>query len=351
MFLEGIVGGFLFPLARLNGVKWRRFKKIYIQKGGIKLLNNLVVSFEAVFPLLVFLMIGYILRKKNVFGDEFVRVGTRLTYFITLPLLLFVSVYESKVLDDLNGTLVILVPIVYIVLFILLWISAKTLPISHQDKGAMVVTLLRTNALIVGLPVIISIFGVETSGIVTLAIASTVPFGSLFGVLILSLYGPKESKKSGWIIAKDVVLHPLLLATLLGLLFLILNWQVPSFMLKPMKDISSLSTPLALMALGADFSFKKDLKVDPLLGSILGFKLVVIPLLIVIGFSLLGFRGVELLAPFTLFAAPSAVSNYAMTVEMKSNSKLAGKAIIISTMFSPISLFLFIFIMKTIGLI
>lgn len=85
---------------------------------------------------------------------------------------------------------------------------------------------------------------------------------------------------------------------------------------KAISNVASVATPLALIVLGGFFDFKKIKgNVKQLIIGISG-RLVVIPLICVTIAILLGFRGSVLIAIFTTFAAPTAVTSFTMAKQM-----------------------------------
>ena len=65
----------------------------------------------------------------------------------------------------------------------------------------------------------------------------------------------------------------------------------------------------------------------------------------------LGFRHYELGALLTMLASPVAVSSYTMALEMKGDGELAGALVVFTSAFSILTMFLFIFTLKSLGLI
>ena len=80
-------------------------------------------------------------------------------------------------------------------------------------------------------------------------------------------------------------------------------------------------------------------------------RLVVAPLIFVTGGALLGFRGIELATLLVMLAAPTAVSSFTMAQQMDSNGELAAEAVVMTSALSCVTLFLWIFVFKQLGLI
>ena len=65
----------------------------------------------------------------------------------------------------------------------------------------------------------------------------------------------------------------------------------------------------------------------------------------------LGLRGVALACTYIAFGAPTAVSSYPMAQQMGGDGELAAETVAISSAFCILTTFLFVFAMKSMGLI
>ena len=90
----------------------------------------------------------------------------------------------------------------------------------------------------------------------------------------------------------------------------------------------------------------KNVKVS--LYSVVG-KVVLIPAVMLIISSLLGFNKLEMAILIAVFATPNAVSSYAMARNYEADYELAGEIITLGTMLSVFTMFVFITIGKTFG--
>ena len=118
-----------------------------------------------------------------------------------------------------------------------------------------------------------------------------------------------------------------------------------------MTQLSKASTPVALIALGAQFEFSavKSLKKQIIFGTLA--RTVVVPALALSIAYLLGcFNGAHFAAFVALFATPVAVSSVPMTQEMNGDVTLAGQLVVWTTIISAFTIFIFSFILKEIGI-
>ena len=79
-------------------------------------------------------------------------------------------------------------------------------------------------------------------------------------------------------------------------------------------------------------------------------RLIVNPALLVALAAALGFRGVALGIILLVFAAPVAVNSYTMALQMDGDANLAGGIVLLTTALSCFTLFLWIWLLKSLGL-
>ena len=103
---------------------------------------------------------------------------------------------------------------------------------------------------------------------------------------------------------------------------------------------------MRLRSLGGEIkigNIKKNLKY---IVTVSAYRLLIQPAIVMAVAAAFGYRGVELGALFSMVAPSVAVSSYTMAQQYDCNSELAGQLVFITTLFSPVTIFLFIFILK-----
>jgi hypothetical protein len=155
--------------------------------------------------------------------------------------------------------------------------------------------------------------------------------------------GKKISIKN---ILKGIKKNPLILASALGIIFLLLKIKLPNMIESTLSGLSKVATPLALVVLGGSFSFTKIRgNIKQILIGVLG-KILIIPLIFIPLSIYLGFKNVELIALVVMFASPTAVASFTMAQQMDGDEALAGNLVVFSTAFSILTMFVIIFLLK-----
>lgn len=111
-----------------------------------------------------------------------------------------------------------------------------------------------------------------------------------------------------------------------------------------------MSLPLALLSIGASFSFRKlqgDLAVAALATC---FKVVFLPLLTGVVLFLLGIHGMELAIGVLLAGTPTATAAYIMAQQLKGDAELSGAIIMLSTLCSLATYTLALYVLHLLGI-
>ena len=228
--------------------------------------------------------------------------------------------------------------------------------------GSMVQGAFRSNAVIFGIPVAESLFGVGNTVEVALALAICVPVYNVFSVVILEICGQKARIAKGKAAAgrtkldvKSILLgiakNKLIWGALLGILVNALHIDLPDTLDTVVAGMSGVITPVAFITLGASFSLKsaKENRRDLILVTLI--KLVIYPMV----YMLLPIRWVwtdhVMGAMLLTSASPTAISSFPMAKAMGCDGDLAGEIVVVTSIFSILSIFLWIFGLKQFGLL
>ena len=147
----------------------------------------------------------------------------------------------------------------------------------------------------------------------------------------------------------EVVENPLIIGSVLGILFLVLELRLPTPIEAVVRDMSRVGSPLMLFLLGAFFRFESMARRwKDLLQVCLG-RLVVIPGIFLTLSYFAGFRGVEFAALLTIFSSSTAVSSFTMAQQMGADSELAGNIVMATSVLCSFTLYMWSVIFMSLG--
>lgn len=288
--------------------------------------------------------LGYFLKAIRLFNDGFLKQLNNLCFKVFLPLILFINVYSSDFKGAFSLRLVLFAVFCVVACFAALMLIVPLFEKDNQRRGVIIQGIFRSNYILFGLPITASLFGEKSVSIPSILVAFVVPLYNVFSVIALeSFCSQKTSAKK---IVRGVATNPLIIGAVIAFIFVLTGFKLPVLVEKTVTDISKIATPLALIILGGSFSFKGlDHSVKALFLSVLG-KLVFVPLIFVPISILFGFRGVELAALFAMFASPTAVSSFTMAESLGADSNLAGQIVVMDSLLSIASIFVWITVLR-----
>jgi len=308
--------------------------------------ENLVLSFQIVSPLFILIGLGQLLHKMNFFSLSTLNQINDAAFTIFLPAHLFISIYQSDLETVVNIRVMMFV---IISLFLLFFFSIIITPLFEKDnrkKGVIIQGIIRSNFVIMGFPIMAAIYSPAETALCALILAVSMPIYSPMQVIALEMY--RHSKANIPSIMLNIAKNPLILATLAGIFFLILDIPLAPLIEKSVSDIGRLGTPLALIVLGGTLKFD-SLKDNAFsLTIVILLKLLIIPMIAIAVAVWLGFNQIEVTALMIFFAAPTAVTTYAMALKLDGDAPLAQQIVILTTLLSMISLVMWITVVKTI---
>lgn len=317
-------------------------------------MDNLLYSLQSVVPLFVLILMGYILRRRNIINDAFVDVGTKIGFKMALPVLLFQQVSAADLNTAFNPRLVLFAVASILLLIGILCLLVPVFIKGNAQRGAFIQAIYRGNFAILGVPLAINMFGEAGAAPTSLLLPFTVPIYNVTAVIILTLFDPSlkgNRKIPVKKILKGIITNPLIIGIVSGLPFSILDIEIPALIDKSLDNLSSLATPLSLICLGAQFTFKAAKDNLKLSVSATILKQLIVPAVVLTIAALMGFRGGELGAIFILFMAPTAISSYIMARNMHSDDQLAAQILILTTLTSCFTLTAGIFLLRSLGLL
>lgn len=315
------------------------------------IIDNLIFSLNATMPLFIVMVIGWALKRKNFITDEFVNVANKLNFNVTLPCLLFMDMKDCGIKENFDGRYVLYCFVVTLMCILAVWIGAR---IFMKDKSVIaefVQGSYRGSAAVLGLALITNVAG--DAGMGPIMIVGAVPLYNIFAVIILAVESSdnkdKNIKKTAVKAFKGVVTNPIIISLFAGMLFSYFDLDFPYVINKTIDSVGSLTTPLALICIGASFEGTAAIKMlGPTIAASL-IKLVVQPAIFLPVAAGLGFGVAEMAAVLIMLGAPTTPSCYIMAKNMGHKGTLTASIVALTTVMSAFTVTLWVFVMKMLG--
>lgn len=306
-----------------------------------------MISANAVLPMCLVMALGYGTRRLGWIRREEISTINKIAFRIFLPCLLYYNVYCS----DLSGSFDPLL-MAYAVGGVLLTFGlslgytllTEKLP---ERRGVMIQGMFRSNYVIMGIPVATALLGADQLGTVSILIAVVVPLFNMLSVVVLEVFRGQKPKPLH--ILGQIAKNPLVIGSVLGILTLATGIRLPHILEQTIQNISAIASPLQLFLLGAFFQFSGLKTYRRELVTVSAAKLIVAPGLFLGLGALLGFRGVAFVSLIGVFASPTAVNSFTMAQQMGGDAELAGDIVVTTSAVSIPTMFLWIFLFKSLG--
>ena len=313
-------------------------------------MENFLLALNVVLPIFFIMTLGFLLKKIKMVDEHSLSIMNRLVFRVFMSTLLFLNVYNIGDLSALSMDNLKLLGYAFIIILVVLFIAWLIYMPKVKDKKKLSVLIqgvYRGNFVLFGLAIVDSIYGKEGLATVSLLTIVVIPTFNVLAVIILEYYSGREISKLK--LLKQVFKNPLIIATLLGISFIVLKVNIPKPVYKTLSYISKIATPLAFIVLGAELQFGNMLKNIKYLISVNILRLIVNPLITIGVGKLIGFQGIELVALLSMSACPTAVASYTMAKEMNADGDLAGEIVATTSILSIFTIFCWVLILKNLA--
>ena len=341
------------------------------------MIDVLLFALNAVVPILLLILLGYILRATGFFDEKFAKTANKLMFRTALPVLLFYNIYtvESIEIFDLGSILYAAIGVV--VLFgIGVLVALLTIP-DRRQRGVVVQCTYRSNFAIIGLPLGAALGGATGSALTAIISAVTIPIFNVLAVFSLTVFlgeedGSGKHRIDVRALIKKIVTNPLIIGVLSGVAALVIRALLPvradgeivfslsrdiPMIYQAIKWLANMATPLALISLGGQFSFRATgtLWRQIVIGTAM--RIIIAPALgvgvayLLSRFGVLSATNAHYAAYIALFGSPVAASSAIMASEMNNDEQLAAQYVVWTSLGSAVSIFLIAVICRSAGLL
>ena len=312
-------------------------------------MQNLLVAINCVLPVFSIICTGTLTHRSGKVPEETFKHISTIAFHYLLPCMLFYSIYTTDLGNVFDPKLLSFQVAFLFVWFAVGFILCTILIPDHRVRGAFIQTFYRSNIAIVGVSMADSMMG--ASGVASIAVSTAVlvPIYNVLAVITLELCrgGKIELRPTLIGIAKN----PLIFGCLSGVIFLLLGIQIPGSILKAISQIGTAGSVMTLVSLGASFTLSGVRKNLKKLLAANALRLFITPLVAILIATFLGFRGHDLGVILLCTATSLATTSFPMAIARDSDHELTGQIVVTTSFFCCISLFIWIFILKQLGLL
>jgi malate permease and related proteins len=307
-------------------------------------------SFDAVFPLMLIVALGYLLQRLKLVNDLFIDMANKICFNVAFPVSLFLSISQIDLRAKVSWPLYAFTLSVILLILGLLVLIVPRVVRGNPQRGALIQGIYRGNFLLMGYPLARNLFGEAGVAPVAMLLPVVILLYNFIAVVLLEYYDQSSQginlRKVIWGILKN----PLIIGSILGTAASLLHLELPLFIGRAVEDVAAIAYPLALILLGGQFKWHKLAGNVGLLAAAVLTRMALLPVLVIGAAVLLGFRGPNLGALYILFCAPTAVSSYIMARNMHSDGDLACQIVLFTTVVSGLTFFVGAYVLRALQL-
>jgi len=208
---------------------------------------------QSVLSIMIMIIIGYFLAYKKLLDEKAINLVITIVINISLPMMMLNTILNNftkqKLIADSSG---LIVPFLTIgSCFIIAKLFAKIARVKGNRRGIFVSMFFNSNTIFMGLPVNLALFGEKSVPYVLLYYIANTAFFWTLGVYEIAKDGNKKALK---LFSYDIIkkiLSPPLMGFLVGMILLLLNIKLPSFIMDTSINLGDLTTPLSMFFIGA----------------------------------------------------------------------------------------------------
>jgi predicted permease len=275
--------------------------------------------------------LGYISRAL---AGELVHFA----YNVAMPALLFVTIAQEPARNLLEWRFLFAFGGGSMICFAMVFLPVRAGGHDLASSTIHGMTAAMTNTGFVALPVLHAIYG--QPAVLPAAVATVFVAAVMFPITVILLESGKGGTggPSAAVLARQILLNPMVLSTLIGLAWAIAGLPIPAPVATYLNILAAALTPCALFAIGLGLSIdglRANLKASGVLAVI---KLVIMPL-IVYGLCVVsGLNPLYTIAAVVCAAVPTAKTVYVLAHENKVEEPLVAATISITTVLSVVTL-------------
>ena len=299
-----------------------------------------------ILPVFAVILTGWIVAVTGYLSRALSDALIHFAYNIAMPALLIVTIAQEPAHSLINWRFLVAFGGGSLLCFILVFgITSIHLSQSLASRTMHGMAASMTNTGFVALPVLQAIYGPRA--VLPAAIATVFVAVVMFPLAVILLeLGQRDahgSQTPAMVTAKHVVLNPMVISTVIGMLWSVFGLRMPAPVTAYFGILADALTPCALFAIGLGLSIdglRANIGKASLLSAV---KLVIMPL-IVYGLSLsLGLDPLYTIAAVICAAVPTAKTVYILAGEYHCEEMMVASTVSMTTLVSVISLVVWLY--------
>ena len=299
--------------------------------------------FSLMFQILVMVCLGFFLAKKRMLSESTQTDLTAILVDILTPCSILASSQRPFSVETGESIFICIGAsfVFYILALLLCYLIFRVLPIENSKRGVAITSSVFANTAFIGYPLITSLYGSESMLLAAGFGIGYMLFMYTVGVRLFS--SEKEPIRLRTILSANVI------SAILSDIIYFSPYRLPSAVYTVLGLLGDMMVPVSMMIIGASFVGVrlKDVVSDTYAYVVSFIRLVLLPVLVYIGLSLFCVPQIVISICTIMSAIPVGTFNVILAKRYGGNVEFSNQTLIISMLFSLITLPLLIMFLAT----
>jgi len=291
-------------------------------------------------PFFSIIFLGTFLRARKVFNEEASKIITKFAFFVTLPPYIFLNIVKSSNSNIFQWDFIIRFELITILIITFSFLFSKLL-FKYKNREASLFSLNSSypNYGFLGIPLCILAFGEDAAIPISMILFADTIVLLTFITFFASNTNESKIYKNLFFILINMIKNPLLVAVLIGFVFVIFNIPIFSLAYNILDILSVAAPPTLLFALGIMLWNKVNINFVRLIVIITVFRLIIHPLLVFSIFYFFPSSVSSLWINVAILSSclPVAATTFAMAGYYETFIKETSSSILVTTILSTVS--------------
>ncbi|HIU10524.1 MAG TPA: AEC family transporter [Candidatus Avidehalobacter gallistercoris] len=296
---------------------------------------SFLMIFQQMLMLLLMMLIGYIMEKKYLLGENSAAVMSKIVLNVTLPaqIITSFSIEGADISAAAVGKTLGFSALAYAFYFVVAWLMVRLLRAPKEQRGTYEYMVIFGNVGFMGFPLITTVFGADK-------LVYAVLFNIVFNLLVFSVGIQMIAGGSGSFDWRRLINLPLG-SSVLALLLFFAHIELPGFVNTALFTLGDATTPLAMLILGATIAAMpiRELFEERRVYLFVAVKLLAVPVLVLLLIKPLLPAG-DIIGSIlvVLSGMPVATNATMLSVEYGGDIKLVSQGIFFTTVLSVLTI-------------
>ncbi len=305
--------------------------------------------FTLIFPIFAIILTGYACARFNILpaqaGDSLIQF----VFFVGIPAMLVVAIGQQNPAELLNWTFIAIFGGSVLAVFVLVLFAARLFFGTDFGAATMIAMIcVASNTGIIGLPLLHSLLGHKAVALAALANIIVVAL-LLIQIILLEESVPGEEEKSTSTKLKHIknaFLNPIVLSTLVGLVFAFTPLTIPVIFANYLNILGSSVAACALFAVGMSIKPASLFDSGPVILFASSIKLIGLAVIVFVLTQIFGLSPLLSTVAVVSAALPTAKSEFVLAKQYHEEEEVVAETVSFTTALSVVTLFIWLLILS-----